>query len=284
MMTARNGRVLDVDVQQYHALPALSASIAKVLIASSPAHASQALQDERTPTDAMDRGAVGHRLLLGKGDDYVVLPFADWRTKAAKEAREAARAQRKVALLQHAFDEISVAVRGIALRLQQLGIRFDGESEFAIGWEEHIGGQAQACRCRMDHARIGAAGAQIFELKLVESAHPEAVERSSESLGYAIATAAYIRALEALRPDLRGRVEFLFIFAELAPPFAVNVCRPDSTFTAIGASRWERAVRQWSQCEQRRYWPSYGDGINTISVPPWAITREMAAEERDHEQ
>lgn len=280
-MQARDGKILDVTIEEYHSMEALSSSIAKVLIAKSPAHAAQALIDEAAPTQQMDNGAIGHRLLLGKGDDYRVLDFRDWRTDAAKMARDKARADRKVPILSHRFDEISTAVTAIAMRIQRMGIQFDGESEVAIGWDEVDGGMVQPCKGRIDHLRLGEGGAQIFELKLVESAAPDAVERSSETMGYAIGQAAYTRGVEALRPDLRGRVEFLFIFAELSPPFGVNVCVPDGIFRDVGVARWQRAVRKWHECSQRRYWPTYGDGINGITVPPWGLSREAKEEERD---
>jgi len=280
-MQARDGKILDVSIEEYHSMEALSSTIAKVLDAKSPAHAAQALIDERCPTEAMDNGAIGHRLLLGKGDDYAVIQFADWRTNAAKMARDQARAAGKVPILSHRFDEISVAVTAIALRIQRMGIQLDGESELAISWIEGDAQGDQLCRGRLDHARIGEDAAQIFELKLVDSAAPDAVERSSETMGYAIATSAYIRAVEALRPDLRGRVEFYFIFAELAPPFGVNVCRPDGLFLDVGAARWIRAVRTWRECVQRRYWPTYGETVNYITVPPWGLSREAKKEGLD---
>lgn len=280
-MQARDGKILDVTIEEYHSMEALSSSIAKVLIAKSPAHAAQALIDEAAPTEAMDNGAIAHRLLLGKGDEYRVLDFPDWRTGAARAAKEKARAERKVPILLHRFEALEVAVTAIAMRIQRMGIRFDGESELALSWLETDVEGDQLCRCRIDHARIGPAGAQIFELKLVESAAPDAVERSSESMGYAIATAAYIRAVEALRPDLRGRVEFRFIFAELSPPFGVNVCQPDGLFRDVGEARWLRAVRTWRKCSRERYWPTYGDGVNYITVPPWGLSREAKEEERD---
>jgi hypothetical protein len=277
-MNPRDGKILSVSIEEYRAMDAFSASIAKVIDSKSPAHALQALADERCPTEAMDNGAIGHRLLLGKGDDYAVLDFTDWRTSAARLARDHARGGGKIPILSRRFDEIAVAVSAISARINKMGIIFDGESELAISWTESDAQGDQLCRGRLDHARIGEDAAQIFELKLVDSAAPDVVERSSETMGYAIATAAYIRAIEALRPDLRGRVEFYFIFAELAPPFAVNVCQPDGLFLDVGAARWIRAVKTWRECVQRQHWPAYGEAVNYITVPPWGLSREAKKE------
>src|SRR5678815_517892 len=66
-----------------------------------------------------------------------------------------------------------------------------------------------------------APGAIIYELKMVGDAHPERCMRTAENLGYAIAAAAYPRALAALYPRLAGRITHQFLFCETKRPYAI---------------------------------------------------------------
>ena len=59
------------------------------------------------------------------------------------------------------------------------------------------------CRGMFDHVWIERGA--ILELKIVENAAPDAIERSAEAFGMAIQAHAYRRALELLRPDLAGK-------------------------------------------------------------------------------
>lgn len=279
-MIARDARILDVGPDEYHQLPGLSASIATTLITRSPlhAHAEHPSYGARgkAPTKAMDRGSVCHRLALGVGKEFEVLDFGDYRTKAAQTARDAARARGLVPILREDYDEAAAIAARVVAELGRRGIVFDGRSELALGWTEDTGGDGPVeCRGMLDHLR--ADQRTIIDLKFVASAAPASVERSAESFGYAIQRAAYVRALSALRPELAGRVDFLFVFAEVDEPYAINVCRGDGAFRELGERRWARAVTEWARCVRANHWPSYGEGINQLSVPGWALTREEAA-------
>jgi hypothetical protein len=124
----------------------------------------------------------------------------------------------------------------------------------------------------MDH--LTADRLLIYDLKIVESAAPESIERSAESFGYAIQWAAYTSGHAKVFPHLAGRTQMRFVFAEAEPPHAVNIVVPDGVFREIGERRWRRAVNEWGRCLRDNAWPAYGTGINTISAPPWALARE----------
>jgi hypothetical protein len=85
--------------------PSLTQSVAKILLEKSPLHAWHAhprLNPDYQHDDAtkFDIGNIAHKMLLGRGKEIVVLEdFDDWRTKAAKEAREEAAAAGKLAVL-----------------------------------------------------------------------------------------------------------------------------------------------------------------------------------------
>lgn len=266
-----SARILDVSPEEYFELEAFSASAAKVLIAKSPAHAKA--ENNRKPSKALDAGNVIHRLVLGKGKDYRVLQHSSYNTKAAKEDRDRARAEGLVPVLAEDFERYCTAAERIRVQLADRGIVLDGESELAVAWDEETPHGIVACRGMMDHVWLDRG--IILDLKTTADAAPASVERTAENLGYAIQAAAYTRALAKLRPELAGRVRFLFAFAEYADePFALNLCEPSGVFMELGERRWMRAVSAWGECIKNNHWPSYGDGINHLYPPPWALSRE----------
>lgn len=273
-MTAR---ILDISPDDYHALPGLSSTLAKTLLARSPAHAKAMVG--KKPTKRMDRGTIIHRLLLGKGKDYEVVHHDNWTTKDAKSKRDEIRSRGVVPVLTEDFEDYCTAAEAIRVQLADRDVVLDGHSELAIQWEEETPLGTVSCRGMLDHVWLDAG--LILDLKVTEDAAPGAIERTAENFGYAIQAAAYTRALTALKPELAGRVKFLFAFCEPNEPYAINMTTPDGMFREIGERRWERALNTWAACEAAGKWPSYGNDVNPISSPSWALAREgYTADER----
>src|SRR5438270_12221695 len=95
--------VYDLPEYVYHADPvpggSLSQSGAKKLLATCPARFRYERDHPPAPTDAMELGTAAHKLVLGIGPDLVEVEAKDWRTKAAQEAAEVARARGAVPVL-----------------------------------------------------------------------------------------------------------------------------------------------------------------------------------------
>ena len=100
--------VYDLDAAAYHAdpcpEPSLSSSIGKLIVGRSPLHAKCAhprLNPDYQPRESgkFDLGSTVHKLILGKGAEVVAIEADDWRTKAAKEARDTARGDGKTPML-----------------------------------------------------------------------------------------------------------------------------------------------------------------------------------------
>lgn len=275
-MTAK---LLDVTPDEYHLLDGLSSSIASTLITRSPKHAWQQHPrfggNGKRPTKEMDRGAAIHALVLGKGKQFAILDFEDYKKKAAQEARDAAREQGLIPILSHQFLEWGTAAESIRNQLADRDIYLDGLSEQAIEWHESSAHGPVQCRAMFDHVWLDRG--VILDLKITHDANPAKVERSSENFGYAIQETAYRRALAALRPELAGRVDFLFCFVEPEAPYAMNITRGDGVFRELGERRWLRAVETWGECLATDEWPAYGSGVNPLYPPPWALTREFEA-------
>ena len=267
-MTAR---ILNVSPDEYHALPGFSSTIAKTLLAKSPAHA-RAMVGKKA-TKSMNRGTIIHRLVLGKGKDYEVINFGDYKSNAAKKARDDAEAAGRVPVLACDFEDYCVAAEAIRIKLADMDIILDGESELAVQWEEMSGGfGAVTCRGMFDHVWLDRG--IVLDLKVTEDASPLAIEKTAENFGYALQCAAYTSGLTRLKPEFAGKVKFLFAFCEPNEPHAVNVCQPDGMFRELGTRRWRNAVNLWGRCAAEDRWPAYGGGINYINPPTWALARE----------
>lgn len=274
-MTAQ---LLTIPAREYHLRPELSGSIAKTIIARSELHAWSEHPAYggagKAATKLMDRGAAVGRLLLGKGAELACLPFDDWRTKAAQESRDKARAQDLVPLTHVEHSEYEAAAKEIKSRLDAMGhfiSEVTGVSEPVVLWQEDSPYGPVACRCMMDHLSIPRA--TIYELKVVGDAHPEHVERSAESMGYRISAAAYIRALAALRPELIGSIAFQFLFVEPTPPYAIYAPPPSVEFLESGDRDWTSAVSRWARAQRDNHWPGY-ESAGPITRPRWALRRD----------
>jgi hypothetical protein len=269
-------RIVDASVKS--TVPALSPSVAKTLVTKSPAHAyaEHPLLGgvPRESTDSMERGSLIHALVFGEGREIVVVDAKDWKTKAAQEARSAAREAGKLAVLAHKLAEVRETATAITNNLAEAGVILNGASEVKIEWEdEATDGSRVLCRGQLDHIvgdRI------IYDLKIVDSAHPEACSRQAYAYGYDIQGAAYVRALSDLYPENAGRIDFVLLFAEPEPPFAVWPARFSGDMRHLGETRWQRAVDLWATCMAAKLWPGYADEIATLEAPAWALSREMS--------
>lgn len=267
--------LLRISPEEYHADPApapsLSASIARTLLDRSPLHAHREhpkLGGERTPPSAtMDRGALIHRLVLGKGADLEIVDAKDWRTKAAKEARAVAHEMGRIPVLARQHAAAKKAADAILARLVDRGVELTGESEVAIVWREAAATGDIWARGLLDHLLLDRG--VIYDLKSTENAHPRACARKIVDLGYDIQAAAYDRALTALRPELVGRVRFELLFVEHEPPYDVTIARLPGVLRELGERRWLRAVEAWSGCLARDSWPGCSDGTVILEPPGW---------------
>ncbi len=264
------------------AAPSLSQSIARVLLAKSPLHAWAAHprlgnvvpRSEREPTKAQIHGTVLHALLLGKGEESVrVLPYDNYKTKAAQEAKADVVAAGCTPIIERDFAEAQVAADAIRMRLAEQGCVFEGgQPEVAIEWHEEGPEGFVLCRGRLDYLIVGDNFAKIIDPKKITSADELTCMRHADDYGYHTQAAAYTSAVEALYPHVRGRVEFCFAFMELEAPYCA-VPRPvDAMSRWVGEQQWNRAVTTWGQCMSTGIWPGYP--AMPLSVSPWTMRQE----------
>ena len=292
-----NHYVPDMPAALYHsdpcAVPSLSPSIAKVLIGECEAHAyARHPRFDGMPwesTDEMDFGTLVHALLLGKDGDRIgviyvedsktkaIVPAQDFRTNAAKDARDKLRAEGKTPVLQKHVDRARKLVNRAQAGLTRHGIDLSGgEAEVSIFWEATASNGAKVqCRCRLDWVK----NALMRDLKTCDSAHPLAIQSSVDNQGYYIQQAANRQALTAVKPEYVGRTHYEWIFIEQGWPHCVNPSIPSGQLAAMGESEWQRAVDTWERCLRTNEWPEYSEpGVLSVVEP----TRRMVARWEEH--
>jgi hypothetical protein len=267
----------DIPEADYHRDPlrhlggSLSSTTArKLLPPSCPALARHAV-DNPEHKDAYDLGSVTHRLTLGSGCPIVHVPADTWQTKAAREAREEARAAGAVALLTKDLDK-AYAMRDAvhADSLAHALLTMPGAPEQTLIWRE--GGTW--CRAMLDRWIDPKRGlAAIVDLKTTPDVSDEHLQRAVWNFGYHQQEDLYRRGYQAVHGE---DADFYFVFVQADPPHMVRVVQLDEQLRAIARQRNDEALQVWRDCQKSGEWPAYppvGD-IALIGPPRWARTRE----------
>lgn len=290
----RSGQIIEgLSADAYHgdtvlSRPSLSASLAHILCTSSPRHAWASHPKlnphfVRVDEERFDVGTVCHALLLERRDvsDVVhIVDAADWRTKAAQEQRDAARAAGLIPLLTHQAEQVVQMLAAVRPQLDAFacepGLLVDGKPEQTIVWEEDGG---VVCRARIDwlHDDFSA----IDDLKTAaRTADPAVWTRTMLSIGGDVQTRFYqrgVRAVTGVEPQFR------FVVVETAAPFAVSVVSLAPSLAALADAKIEFALRLWRGCLERDEWPAYPTEVVSVEAPGWAESqwweREAVAEE-----
>lgn len=277
---------MSMTAEQYHAdpceTPSLSASVASTLIRQSPYHAwlshPRLGGRPRESTPEMDRGTLLHALILGTPTNVAIVPADNYRTKAAQEARDAARDAGQIPVLEREWAGYLEVADAVGQALDAAGVRLMGESEPVAVWEEPSEAGPVQCRGRLDHVTFDGDGATIFDLKTCRNAHPRSCERHVIEFGYDLQRAAYVSAISQIQPECAGRVRFVWLFVEEVesptgkPGAVLTVAEASGTMRELGESRWRRAVETWAKCLRANEWPAYGSV--RLDAPDWALRDE----------
>lgn len=241
----------------------------------SPTRAIRVLRDtvahallDQERTRSMEMGTLIDGLLFGRPPKVVVVPFDDFRTKAAKEARAAAEATGAIVLKQNQEDAISTAVHHLAPKIKSLGmVEHHVKMEWAAGGCPHRG-EMDGLAPRGDRIRI-------CDLKTCGGgeARKNASPGSIVAMGYDIQGMAYVEGLASTRQLDPRAVDFSLVFVEIEPPFAMVVRTFSPTMRAMGTRRWERARAKWLAAYASNDF-SPDDEEREVDPPEWAIKEE----------
>lgn len=284
------GAYPSLSAEDYHddpcPAPSLSSSVAKILLSKSPRHAWAAhprlnpgFEFETRPE--FDIGTAFHELILG-GDEcwerFVVIEARDFRTKAAKEVRDAAYLAGKTPLLErHAEavrDMASAFNDQIRGHLEETAFWLHGVNEQTVVWRE---GDIW-CRCRPDNTPPS--GPFFRDIKTTGgSAEPDAWARQAFMLGYDVQDAFYRRGIRAVLGIANPVIRFVVV--EKDPPHALSVVQFDPGAMAIADRKVEAAINLWRTCLERDEWPGYPARIAHVEAPAYHERSWLEREDRE---
>lgn len=289
MLITEPGLYPDIPEAEYHADPvapgpSLSSSICKLIVGRSPRHAwyehprlntAKAGEVEK-PSRQMNIGTAAHKLILGKGRDIVEIEAADFKTKAAQQARDAALAAGKVPVL--VDDMPSVRTLAEAARDGIAG------TDLADAFDEGVAELTAVCRDQFGNWRrirvdwLPAASMKGGHILAVDvkttggSGAPEDWQRTAFDMGYDIQAAFYSQVLSAVLPDVRS-VDFRFLTIEQNAPYGVSINEFSGQARFEAEELVELGSRMWAECLRRGEWPGYPRETTHMDPPKWRSER-----------
>jgi len=273
--------------ETYHGDPVPGGSLSssgarKLLPPSCPARFRYEADNPPPPKEHFDYGSAAHRLVLGAGAEIYAIDAKDWRTRAAQEERDLARAEGFLPML--AGDYEQVQAMAAALRAHPVASALfnpeRGKPEQSLFWQDRLSGIWR--RARYDW--LADAGARerliIPDYKTTTAADPDSIAKWIARYRYYFAAAWYLDGAVALGLD--ADPVFVFCFQEKEPPYLVNTVQLDADALRLGRELNRDAIGVYAACTERGEWPGYEvrldrggrmvpDPIPTISLPAWEL-------------
>lgn len=295
-----------ISMQDYLALPALSASVVQTLLNRCPRAAWFKSWLNPAPvqesTKAMNAGTIAHSILLeGSMAGVEVIDPAlyptkttgnipdGWTNKDIRAARDAAIAAGKIPVLAPDMESINALVAEARAFIESLKREpmtelahavyaafqpSGGESELTMIWQDG------PTLCRMRPDRISTDRKLIVDYKTGGvSAEPDQWGRTQMiRMGYYVSAAFYRRGIEAL---FNVSPEYVFLVQEQDSPFLCSLVGVDPHGFDLGTRQIEAGIARWADCVARDDWPAYPTRVCYPEIPAWEDARW---EERDQRE
>ena len=256
--------------------PSLSSHVAMTIIGKSLMHAWRA--HPKSPAfepsvmgAAADRGSAAHALLFG-GKAIEAIIADDFRTTAARETRDKARAAGRIPMLSKDIEGLKAMIGPARERFHELhGGAFLCE-QTAV-WRNPTSPSSGWRRSRID--TLSTSRALIVDYKTTEAAvDAHSCERRIADMGLQIQAAAYVDAVESLHPELMGRVKFVFQWQEQKAPYTLSPpIEMSEAFLSLGRAQWKAACHLWDKALLHGAFPGYSPHPYLACPPPWELTR-----------
>ena len=266
-----------IGMTEYLAIKALSSGLVHTLLSQSAMHAKSQQDDPQDePSAVSEIGTAIHDVLLEGRHRIAEVPFDDWRTKEAKAQRELARSEGRLPVLHHKVPQIEAAVaaaRAFIATSELNGVFDSGKPEQTLVWKE---GDV-LCKARPDW--LTADQSILLHVKTTAgSAQPESwIRNQLASCGYDTALAFYERGLVqtmAMENMKWGGAQSVFLIIEQLPPYGCSLVSLDPAYMELAASKVERAIRTWAECQASGKYPAYPSRIAYATPKPWDLSEE----------
>lgn len=255
----------DLPAAVYHSDPykggTLSQSETKILLDEGGPAKYRAQQDlPREEKNEWDLGTAAHALILGKGEEQLVVhQYEDYRTKDAREARDAAYEAGKTPLKPQEWEATKALADAVPGHIRQLFT--GGVAEQAMFWRHTTG---QHLRGQMDY---WVPGSYIADLKTINDSSMRSIEADVWRLRYYYQAAFYRRGVHALTGDW---LPYFIVFVEKKAPFLSRVVEVTDDYLAVGEAHMDKALAIHAECTATGEWPGHSDTVHQLLPPPWA--------------
>ncbi len=252
----------------------------KLLPPSTPARFAYDRQHPQEPKRVFDFGKVAHKLVLGEGDQFLVLdpeihglkkdgtPAENPRaTGIWKEVEANARAEGLTPIHVDDYNK-AVEMAQVVHQHETAGpLLAEGDAEVWFYWTDE--GSGQKLRQRIDWITRANGRITIVEYKTTADASPEAFGRTVFKLGYHIACAFAVKGAKALKLD--DAPEYKIVAQEKEPPYDLTVHSLDLEAFSFSCRQMREAIAIYQRCMKAGVWPGYPVETNWIPQPVWAI-------------
>lgn len=264
-----SAEIRDLSNADYHASDGLSASGAKLLLPPSCPAIYHYRRDNPEYKGVFDFGSAAHKLVLGDASQSLAVVDAnDWRSKAAREMRDAARAEGVVPVLAKEYEvveQMAAAIRAHPLAAWLLSQ--PGTSEQSIFFDDERTGTP--LRARLDYLPDKSDGrVYLADYKTAVSAERDAFSKTVVNYRYHVQAAFHTAAVRALG---REDVAWFWIAQEKTPPYLVNVLTLEPVELLIGTYLMDTAINTYRECLKTDRWPGYSDEVETVTFPSWYV-------------
>jgi hypothetical protein len=218
--------------------------------------------------------------VLGRGKEIEVIDFADWRTKAAKEAREDRRRRGQDRGAAHQFDQsadMATAARKQLDRHEDRDAFTAGAAEVMIAWQE----DGIWFRALIDWLHDDLRTVDDFKTTGMSMA-PHVIGMRAEAAGWHVQAAFIERGLDILDPAGAGRRRYRFIAQETDKPHALTVMHMNEHWLTMGRKQVDAGVALWRRSLAADRWPGYPARAVVPEFPGFKesrwLDREMSGE------
>lgn len=262
----------------YLSLKALSSGVCHRILSESPLHARLSspwnASHVSDNSKVADIGSAAHKCLLEGTEAGIAIILADdWRTKAAKEARDIAYAAGHIPILEGkmvAVRAMVTAARDYLSASELKGIFDTGAAEVTIQFTQR---ETIPCKIRCDW--LTEDKQIILSYKTTAgSANPDSWIRT-QLPQYDMATVFYERGVLAACETEQTRC--VHLIQEQSFPYACSLVALAPAYRELAAHRLDMALATWESCTASGHWPAYPTRIAWAEPKPW---QQAEAEER----
>lgn len=268
--TLLQGIVHGLSDAEYHSHHALSSTEARLLVKEAGPALYRWKKDNPPLIDdspKFDIGKAVHAKVLGQGAEVIVVDADDWRTKAAREAREEARAEGKAPLLTREFEAVTAMAEAVlAHPTAKALLSQPGDTEVSLFSDI----DDVPVRARFDFLPDQSERRTVaVDLKTTVDASKSAFENSVARYEYAVQRAWYLDIHKAITGE--ANAEMVFVAVEKEPPYLVAVYQVPTLWADKGHIMAAHARELWAECTRTNTWPGYPAEVQLLDEPVWHL-------------